>query len=442
MYSKMKSLVQQRVELSEEILRKILKKISSGRVSELANDIGLPYDLVYNLVHGRINSLSAENYMLIFGEEPPKNAVKRVNGAYFRGMVQLWLYLNVDVSEADLYREFYRDKNFKKVDYRIFSEVIQTVDKNIERTMEQRFIDQGFGRYEIREMIKELSLMETQERVLYKDIRPVLRFLEKTLEINPTRILNQWFVRYEDGELKTVTKKVYDYALNLKRRTESALRSGSRYEVEKIREEIYGKKEGFTLFSEIEDELEFLRKYGAKNPRQYLGRSISHYKKLRLKRIASWRTFRIKNACRDVIDKNPELPLKSLPKFHGRIRLKKLLSVLKSYLISRAIKDEDDIVKLILKPAYSKEEYDTKVYGFISMNKASYFLGMSKTAFDMLVAEHPDIFRKIGAYNKEWYLPYLYLKKIKEKNGFDLIKAKYEALAKDHRKPYPPVDKT
>ena len=84
MYSKIKSSEHRRVELNEEILKKILKRISSGRVSEVADDIGLPYDLVYNLVHGRINSLSAENYKLIFGEEPPKQAIKRVNGKYFR----------------------------------------------------------------------------------------------------------------------------------------------------------------------------------------------------------------------------------------------------------------------------------------------------------------------------------------------------------------------
>lgn len=53
---------------------------------------------------------------MIFGEEPPNQAVRRVSGAYFREMVQLWLFLNGDVSEADLYREFYRDKNVKKVD--------------------------------------------------------------------------------------------------------------------------------------------------------------------------------------------------------------------------------------------------------------------------------------------------------------------------------------
>ena len=102
MYPKIKSSGQQRVELNEEILKKVLKRISSGRISEVADDIGLPYDLVYNLLHGRINSLSAKNYKLIFGEAPPKQAVKRVDSAYFREMVRLWLFLNGDVSEADV----------------------------------------------------------------------------------------------------------------------------------------------------------------------------------------------------------------------------------------------------------------------------------------------------------------------------------------------------
>ena len=66
------------------------------------------------------------------------------------------------------------------------------------------------------------------------------------------------------------------------------------------------------------------------------------------------------------------------------------------------------------------------------MDKTAYFLGMSKIAFDLLVAAHSDIFRRIGTYNKEWYLPYQYLKKLKEKKEFDLIKAKYERLSKDY----------
>jgi hypothetical protein len=432
MYSKIKSSGEVRVELNEDILKKILKKISSGRVSEVADDIGLPYDLAYNLVHGRINSLSAENYKLIFGEEPPKQAVKRVNGAYFREMAQLWLFLNNDSSEADLYREFYRDRKAKKVDYRIFTEITQTVEKKIERAMEQKFIDQGFDRIDIKELIRELKLIEEQERVSYKNIKPILSFLAETLEINPTRILNQWFVRYEDGELKTVSKKVYDNALELKNRAEKALRSGSRFEIEKVKEEIYGKKEGYTLFSEIEEELEFLRKFGGKNPRQFLGRSISHYKKSRLKRIASWRAMRIKKACYKIIDDHPEIALKSLPNSHRKTALKKLLAMLRAYSISKLNQAKNDIEKSILTPAYHQEDYYTSEHGLISLNKSGYFLGMSKTAFDLLVSEHLDIFRRVGTYNKEWYVPYVYLKKIKEKTGFEIVKAKYEMLAKKY----------
>ena len=433
MYSKIKTSVEQRVELTEEILKKILKRISSGRISEVADDIGLPYDLVYNLVHGRINSISEENYKLIFGEKPPKQAVKRVHGSYFREMVQLWLFLNDEISEADLYREFYQNKNVKKVDYRIFNEVTQTVEKKIEQAMEQKFIDHGFSRFDIKELIRELKLIEKQERVPYRDIKPILSFLAETLKINPTRILNQWFVRYEDGELKTVSKKVYDDALELKKRTEIALGSGSRYEIEKIREELYGKKKGYTLFSEVEEELEFLRKFGGKNPRKYLGRSVSHYKKSKLKRIASWRALKIKDACFKVIDDHPELVLKSLPDSHRKTKIRKLLTVLKSYSISKVMKNEDDIERSLLRPAHYHEQYNTNEYGMISLNKAGYFLGMSKTAFDLLVSENLDVFRKIGTYNKEWYLPYLYLKKIKEKNGFDIVKAKYEMLAKKYQ---------
>ena len=91
-------------------------------------------------------------------------------------MVRLWLFLNPDVSEADLYREFYQDKNFKKVDYRIFNEGIQTVEKTIENAMEEKLINQGFNRIDIKELIKEIKFMSKQERIPYEDIKPILDF--------------------------------------------------------------------------------------------------------------------------------------------------------------------------------------------------------------------------------------------------------------------------
>jgi hypothetical protein len=409
-------------------------------VSELAKDLGLPYELVYNLIHGRINSLSSENYKIIFGEEPPYQALKRVDGAYFRGMVRLWLYLNDDETKEDLYREFYQGKNIKKVDYRIFNGFTKTVEKKLEKVMEQKFYAQGFNRTEIIKLIKELVLIENEERVFYTEIKPILDRIEKILGVNPTRVLNQYCGRYESGELKTVSKKIYDDALKLEKRAENALSSGAKFDVEKIREEIHGKRKGLTLFSEIEKELEFILNYGGKSPKQYLGRSIRHYKKSRLKRVASWRAQKIKDACGELINNKPELALKSLPESHAGMRIKRLLSVLKSYLIARIIEDEDGIERLVLTPAYnSKEEYETEKYGFTSMHKTASFLGMSKMAFDLLVVAHRDMFRRLATYNKEWYLPYLYLKKLKEKKGFDLIKAKYETLAKNHKETQQPV---
>jgi hypothetical protein len=181
--------------------------------------------------------------------------------------------------------------------------------------------------------------------------------------------------------------------------------------------------------------LEFLRNYGGKNPRVYLGRSVSHYKKARLKRIASWRMSKIKDACRQFIDNHPELDLKSLPDSHRKTRLKQLFFVLQSYSVSKMIHDKVRIEKFILPASYHlKEECHIETDSCVSMNKAAYFLGMSKIAFDLLVAENIDTFRKIGTYHKEWYLPYQFLKKIKEKKGFDLLRAKYEALAKNYGK--------
>ncbi len=88
----------------------------------------------------------------------------------------------------------------------------------------------------------------------------MLDYLQRSLEVNPTRILNQWVDRYVSGELGTVSEKIYDRALELKERTERDLRSGSRFKTEKLREEIYGKRDGLTLYSETECELEFLQK--------------------------------------------------------------------------------------------------------------------------------------------------------------------------------------
>ena len=53
----------------------------------MSKDRGLSYTLIYNLVRGRIRTLSARDYKIIFGEDPPLQEIERVDGEYFRKMV-------------------------------------------------------------------------------------------------------------------------------------------------------------------------------------------------------------------------------------------------------------------------------------------------------------------------------------------------------------------
>jgi hypothetical protein len=436
MYSKGETPHPQRITLTDRIRRDFLDNIFPGKVSELATVKGLSYTLIYNLVHGRIHSLSKSDYRRIFGDEPPYQVPKRVDGDLFRDMVRLWLFLNAEITEADLYEEFYKGKKFKRVDYRIFSGEIKTIDPSLERSIEKKFLDHGFSRSEIEKGIQELDRMGEEERVDYEEIRPALDYLEDALEVNPSRILNQWAVRYESGELRTVPDRIYAYALELRKRTEEALSSGSKFALEKLREEIYGRRRGLTLYSEVEEELVFLRKYAKKSPKRYLGRSISVYRKRKLKRIASWRAQKIKDDCNQFIGSRLDLSLHSIPKFYAKIRVGGLLSVLKAHLTSKMIEADHRVYeKNILTPSrYNKEEYDKEEYGYTSMDRAARALGMSKKAFDLLLCQHSDVFKRIGIYDEKWYLPNLYLREIVEKEGFDLVVAKYESLAKNGKR--------
>lgn len=435
MNEKTRTLDEPRIKLSEQMSEKLFEDIFHifhGKISELAAEKGLPYALVYNLAHGRIRSLSARDYRIIFGEEPLYQEPERVDGVYFRGMVKLWLFLNDDRTETDLYREFHPDKKSSRVDYRILNGKVKTVKTRLEKIMERKFFNQGFDRSEVKEWIAELELIHDEDRVSYEDIKPSLEYLEETLEVSPTRVLNQSYARYESGELKTVPKKVYDYALKLEKRAEEAINSGSKSEIEKLREEIYGKRHGLILYAEVEDELKFLQKYGGKSAKKYLGRSISKYEKSILKRVAFRRAQRIIDDCNELINNRPKLSILSLPKSHLKARLRRVLSILKSQLLLRVIGNEGKTYeKSVLTPLfYEKGKYGIAKYAFISMGRAAYALEMSKKAFDLMVAGNRDIFRRIGHYDGKWHLPTLYLKELSEKEGFYLIKAKYELLAK------------
>jgi hypothetical protein len=420
------------------MLKVFLHDILQETLSEFAAKTGLSYQLIYNIAHGRIHSLSKKDYRVIFGEDPPFQEPERINGSFFRGMVRLWLFLNEGVTEARLYKEFHQDKHFARVDYRIFSGEVKTVPSRLETSMEKKFTRQGLDRRDIRNWIIELGRLRDGERVPYEAIKPFLDYIEYTLAVNPSLILNQWVARYESGELQTVPSKIYDAAVALKEDAERAFRSGSKYEVERLREEIYGTRTELTLYSEIEEDLEFIRRHTGRSPKRYLGRSTSAYRKGKLKRIASWRTRRIKDDCRALIAQRPHLSLRSLPRAVARAQLSGVLALLKSRFQLQLLQAEaEQIEKSILTPLrHGKEEYETPNDGWTSMDEAPRILGISKKAFDLLVAKNSDLFRRMATYNEKWYLPKLYLEEMSEKERFDLVIAKYELLARiTHTRP-------
>jgi hypothetical protein len=427
---------QPRTRVTQEILDIFLGKVFRGNISDLAREKGLPYTLVYNLMCGRIRSLSFKDYRILFGDDPPPQDPERVKGDYFRGMVRLWLFLNEDISQADLYRELYPTKKTSYVDYRIFHGEVKSVEAGVERIMEKKFLDQGFKRSEIKKWIEEHDLMADEERILYEEIKPLLDYLKGHLGINPTQILNQWYNRYESGELRTVPKKIYNRALELRNRAEKALKSGLRGETERLKEEIRGKKNGLELFSEVEEELHFLKRYGGRSPKEYLGRSISHYKGSRLKRIASWRAQRIRDDCRLLVENRPDLRLSSIPKSCLKERGHDLIRFMRSYAMRRLKEDEAGRhEKETLTPnSFVRDAYDSEKHGFTRIDHAAVVLGMGKMAFDLMVSAHSDLFRTIGIYDdktRKWYLPNLYLKELMMKQGFSLIKNRYTSMSEE-----------
>jgi hypothetical protein len=73
-------------------------------------------------------------------------------------------------------------------------------------------------------------------------------------------------------------------------------------------------------------------------------------------------------------------------------------------------------------------KYGTETDELTRVDKAAHVLEMSKKAFDLMIAHNRDIFRRIGHYDGRWYLPTRYLQELSEKQGFDLVKEKYELL--------------
>jgi len=422
-----------RVEITKDIRDRLFAGDLKGEISELSAHTGLPYGLIYNLVRGRIHSLSVAEYRRIFGETPPVKEQKRVKGDYFRGMVRLWMFLNRGVTEKDLYREFYLGRrSLKKADYRIFNGGTKTVEGRIEEAMEQKFLIQGLDRSQVIRWIQELDQSRGEERVPYEGAKPVLQFLHETLGVHPSRLLRRGLGLYEKGQLKSIAKPLYVDLLTLKEKTEKALAAGSRLELERLREGVYGKRKNLIRFSEVEEDLKFLRTWAGMGSKGYLGRSVGKYRSSTLKRVASWRAKKIRADCDRVTAERGDFPLMSLPARHLTAKVNTLLSTLRSLAVHRMIVDKSlDLEGLVMTPkAHSKEEYESDGYGFLTIEEGAAFLGMKQRAFDLLVAVYRGLFMRMMKYKKMWLIPELYLKELALKEGFPLVKAKYELLAK------------
>lgn len=400
-------------------------------VPELSKLSGLPYLLIYNIVHGRVKTLSDRHYRLLYEAAPPPQRPHKVDGERFRRLVRLWLFLNDDISKADLYREFYGRHHRKQPDYRIFSGQVRSVDARLERIMLKKFQDAGLNQPTMAEWLAELEAFPAQDRVPYEHLRPTLMFLASALRVHPNAILKQSLERYESGQLKQVAGKIYEDALALRERTEAALAAGSPKEIERIRESLSKARPGYTLYVEIEEEVRFLQKYAQRGAKHYLGRSRWAYEKGKVKRIENWRVRQIMAACNQFIQAHPQLPLSALPATFRKQMIRNLLDLLvlqATRLFSR--KDGILLEKRILSPSQAIEAYKSRYHGFTQFDRASDVLGMRRKAFDLMVATNCEIFRSVGTYTKRWYLSNLYLQELSQKQFFDLITVKYELLAK------------
>lgn len=429
-----KTFMPPRVELTASMLKRLNEIMMGTSVAALAKRTGLPYLLIYNIVHTRVRSLSTRNYRIIFGESPPAQKQTKTDGTHFREMVALWLFLNDDATKSDLYWEFYGRGHTRRVDYRIFTGQTRSVDPEFVSHLEKKFSAGGIDPETVRRWARELAGKHRDDYVSYARVRPLLTFLSQHLEIHPTTLLHQWFQRYESGDLKRVSRKVYERVRDLKIRSEAALAAGGRLGIEKLREAIYTPRPGYTLFAEVEQELMFLRKYAGRGAKRYLGRSTSVYVRGECKRLPTWRAERIRRDCRAFIERESHLPLKVLPRSVFEPLLDALVQVLTARMADLLSREEGiRLEKQILRPSRTSDEYKKQIYGFTRFDMAGKALGMRKAAFDLMVAENCEIFRKIGTYSRRWYLSDLYLKELARKRHFDLITAKYEWLAKKGR---------
>jgi len=359
-----------RIELTDRDLQRFSDTMLSQSIPALVKRTGLSYMLIYNVMHRRVGSISDQDYRILFGEAPPAREAKKVHGSVFRNMVELWLFLNEGVTKSELHREFYGKKHPKKVDYRIFTGQIKTVESRLERMMRKKFSDAGIDQQTLERWMDELAETGHGDRIPYGRIRPILFFLQNEVGVHPTHILNQSLGRYESGMLKSVSRTIYDTAVKLKKETVKVLQTGCELEIEKVKEDIYGGKPDYTLYAEVEEELHFLRKYAKKSAKRYLGRGTSAYEKKSAKRIASCRAAKIFDDCDRFIRQTPELSLSDLPRSRQKMVIRRFLGVLVAR-TAHMLSEQEGIIfeKQILRPLRSSDEYKKQDHGFTQFDR-------------------------------------------------------------------------
>lgn len=424
-----------RIQLTDDIVQRHQGTVFNQPPALLAKKTGLPYLLVYNVIHRRVRSISRRHYARLFREPPPEQIPDKVDGTFFRQMVDLWRYLHPSETRMSL-TTYLLGKPPKSRDDRIFTGRIKSVDYRLEQRMADRFAHAGLDRDALAQWIDEFSRIGPEPRVPYARVRPSLIFIRNHLGIHPNVILNQLFDRYESGQLKTVSRRVYGRAMALREKAEKALTDNSCLAVEKLKETVYGKRAGYTLFHEVAGSLQFLKRYGKRGPKKYLGRSIGTYQKGLCKRVPTWRANQILDDCAALIEARPELPLAALPAPFRRERVSRFLALLLTRASELLMNEEHlQLEEQILAPRHKMDEYKKSEYGFTRFDQASLTLGMKQKAFDLMVARNCRIFRGVGRYDRQWYLSDLYLKELRQKSNFVLITTKYERMSQRMSRP-------
>jgi hypothetical protein len=424
--------------LSQSDIKRLFEASGAESALVLAKRAGLPYILVYNLIHQRVRSVNRRHYQLLFGDPPPPQAPLKVDGAAFRAMADLWLFLNDGLTRADLYRDLLGPQARTCVDHRIFSGKIRKIDRRLEHAMRQKFSEAGVDSRLLDQWLEEFALLPRNDRVPYAQVRPTLLYLRDELGIHPTSVLQQSVVRYESGMLKSVSRRVFDRAEALKQKARAMLRQNKSRTVDPIRESIVGRKSGYTLYTDIRQELAFVVEAGEKGAKFYLGRSRWMYERGKAKRIADWRARNILTACDRIIRQSPAVPLSALPPSRRQERVRRLIDVLKARAGQLLFNERNaKFEKHVLKPSREREAYVNPHHGLTPIEMAPGLLGMQRRAFGLMVANNCDIIRSVSTFNRCWYISNLYLKEISSKKDFELVLAKYKQLAGRLNHPLP-----